>query len=133
MRHKAFGPQGGTKQTSCDMQARTSLPSPTNMHEKRHVTFMCVVCLVQCSSDKKHASGALLFVHRVAGVSLASWSMQALPAGSSMPISQCLRGPTSVSSNPVSRLADFSPHRVRGVGGVPDCEATGSQGRAKLQ
>ena len=55
--------------------------------------FMCVVCLVQCSSDKKHASGALLFVHRVAGVSLASWSMQALPAGSSMPISQCLRGP----------------------------------------
>ena len=39
MRLKAFGPQSGTRQTRCDMQARTSLPSPTNMYEKRHVTF----------------------------------------------------------------------------------------------
>ena len=73
------------------------------------------------------------FVHRVAGISFASWSAQALPAGSSMPKVQYIKGPTSVSSNPVSRLTDSPPHRARGVGGVPDCEATGLQGRAELK
>ena len=91
-RHKAFGPQSGTRQTQCNMPARTSLPSPTNMHETK--TCHVHVCSLPSAAQHQESMQAepFFFVHRVAGVSFASWSAQALPAGSSTLIAQYIKG-----------------------------------------
>ena len=54
------------------------------------------------------------FVHRVAGVSFASWSAQALPAGSSMLIAQYIKGASTLRERRACKRASVQIQGVEG-------------------